>query len=433
MELLSGARYRKYTLNERFFDYGLLTEESAYWLGMLTSDGGIDKGSNRIKLELALKDELHVKKFAKDIGSNARIKYYDKLSFKNTNREKITHSVSIRVSSKHMVNSLAQYNVIARKTYSITFPKNLEDHELLRHYLRGIFDGDGCISGEPGKHHQVYFSGRPEYIERLSEIIRNKLYIKGILTVKHNISIFTVYRDEDNYKLLKYMYDDSSVYLDRKYKKANEFISDYPKRRVCLGIDELREAYLENNNCVELSKKFGYSNSSIKRAIIKNDLGFVAEKDYVVKSNIINDYWGGFLYLARKIKDGAAIQIVSDKKNITELINLLEISRRSLIETKLAIYSRELIRNVDLIEFNADVLHGFWSHRFSLGKRSVFNISSLEYNKIVKVRDAIIDIIGLDSCEIDIVKNRGWSMIIKNKAKVISWFNSIMKNKAQTE
>lgn len=63
----------------------------------------------------------------------------------------------ISVCSSTMINHLAKYGIVQNKGFNLVFPNFLKE-ELLRHYLRGYFDGDGSISTN-GKNR----NGSPKY------------------------------------------------------------------------------------------------------------------------------------------------------------------------------------------------------------------------------------------------------------------------------
>lgn len=122
---------RKHKINEQAFDS--ITEESAYWIGMLMADGCIsDEGS--LKLALATKDKAHVEKFRIFLGSEHPINMI-------TNKTYFTETAEIKISSKKICASLARFGVVPRKSH-IAKVSELENNA---HYWRGMIDGDGTV------------------------------------------------------------------------------------------------------------------------------------------------------------------------------------------------------------------------------------------------------------------------------------------------
>lgn len=49
----------------------------------------------------------------------------------------------LAMASKHMCESLEKWGLTQNKTFTITFPDFLKE-DLISHFVRGYFDGDGC-------------------------------------------------------------------------------------------------------------------------------------------------------------------------------------------------------------------------------------------------------------------------------------------------
>ena len=127
---------RKYKLNENFFD--ILNEKSAYWLGFFYADGYVrmkDGKSGELKLKLKDTDKCHIEKFLKHIECDKPIKCGV------DNKSKFC---SVTVYSNLLVNKLFELGCFNNKTQKIRLP-NLESN-LMNHFVRGYFDGDGSIS-----------------------------------------------------------------------------------------------------------------------------------------------------------------------------------------------------------------------------------------------------------------------------------------------
>lgn len=222
---------RKHYFNEDFFE-NIDTEEKAYWLGFISADGNVCKTSKvynswRISINLNQIDHNHLEKFKKSIESNdIEINdYIHKGSFSNINGSKMS---KISVNSYKMCNDLIKLGVTPNKSYSIEMPNIRED--LIRHYLRGYFDGDGC-------YYYKKYPNRVRYsfeVVGMSEIILSQF--KNILSLV-DIKLNIYKRDRNNsirlmtsskneiIKLIHYLYDDCNIYLDRKYEKINDILN----------------------------------------------------------------------------------------------------------------------------------------------------------------------------------------------------------------
>lgn len=113
------------------------TEEDAYWLGFLYADGCVHSSPGDYKIELSLKEEdySHLEKYKKYIGRDNKISYRaSSKSYRYNFRDKNTHS------------NLIKLGCVPAKSLILNFPtKEQVPDELLRHFVRGYFDGDGSF------------------------------------------------------------------------------------------------------------------------------------------------------------------------------------------------------------------------------------------------------------------------------------------------
>ena len=104
------------------------------------------------------------------------------------------------------------------------------DNNLFRHWLRGYFDGDGCIS---------YCKERKNYkASWITSIASGNIYILNEIANKLNILInfknikvkntktcyeIRTMNEYDTKTLLDYIYKDSTIYLNRKYELYTQY------------------------------------------------------------------------------------------------------------------------------------------------------------------------------------------------------------------
>lgn len=228
---LSGKVNRTYYFNENYFEI-IDTEDKAYFLGLLASDGCIynrnkNKQQNTINITLQKCDKHILDSFMEYINSDKPIS-----SCVINGRE----YASIEQSSDKMCRDLMNYGMGFNKTYKCIWPYKLEkDMDMMRHFIRGYFDGDGCISHNLHKNslHSVNISIAGYYKNlKLFKYFLNNNGIKSILAEdkreykgedKFGALVFT--NKKEKVKFLHYIYDDSNIYLDRKFKLAQKFIA----------------------------------------------------------------------------------------------------------------------------------------------------------------------------------------------------------------
>lgn len=223
----------KLKFNETVLDT-IDTEEKAYWLGFLYADGYIatvnpEKPNYAFEVSLKSDDFEHLNKlnsFFEYKGNNVKI------SRAGSTYERCRWAIS----NKHLWNVLNNYGCTPRKSLTLKFPnKNIfADQELIRHFIRGYFDGDGGISYYDKEHKfpTAYLCGTKEFLEE----VRN--YIPVDLNV-NSISSRNTYTLNTSYKkamaLLHYLYDNCSLFLDRKYNLFLNFCRSYEESYELLG------------------------------------------------------------------------------------------------------------------------------------------------------------------------------------------------------
>lgn len=208
---LKGERVssRKYTLDENIFSV-IDTEEKAYWLGFLYADGYVSKLKSETELALQQKDENHLKKFAIFMKTNKP--FY---RTKRTLNEKTYFGVRVVINSKKVKEDLQRLGCTTEKTLTLKFPteKQVPNH-LIRHFIRGYFDGDGSTTLNNGR---INFEiiGTVDFLNGMIDYFglhHNKKHAAGK-------SFRIMYSGKYSSLIMKELYRDATIYLDRKRKK----------------------------------------------------------------------------------------------------------------------------------------------------------------------------------------------------------------------
>jgi len=222
---LGKKRPWKYNVNHDFFEI-IDNEEKAYWLGFLYADGSIriyrakdnrnDRYYSRSTLELGLasRDIKHLEKFRSAVAPENPILYQYNEDLNETRR--------IIINSHKLCADLVDKGCIPNKTLSLTFPDSLIlPDELTRHFIRGFFDGDGsfCYVGEWDSP-RLSFCGTRNMIDTIYDIF-DLNYAK---TFYRKVWYITVSDRDIIASIIKYMYNDSNIYLNRKKQKTNRFL-----------------------------------------------------------------------------------------------------------------------------------------------------------------------------------------------------------------
>lgn len=219
-----GLIKSKYEYNHDYFE-NINSEDKAYWLGFIYADGCVSKNekinSCEISIKLQKSDMNHLKKFNKCINGNIEVSTFDRKSNFNN---KIYSGCQIRIYSQKMFNDLYDCGIHPNKSLSIKFPTQL-DENLIPHFIRGFFDGDGCLCESKKKKGLSsircdFTCGSIDFINILREILY-KNGIKAYITQENETKPYRLIIGGliNCDKFLHYIYDNSTIYLDRKFNK----------------------------------------------------------------------------------------------------------------------------------------------------------------------------------------------------------------------
>lgn len=203
--------YRKYNLNEDYFEI-IDTPEKAYWLGLMYADGCSSR--NRIsRLSLNEVDLQSLIDFRNDVCSNIPI-------------QNGKHGMKIlNLYSKKMNLDLANHGCVNNKTFKIKFPDI--NNELINHFIRGYFDGDGCITWHINKNGYLYcqasIAGTYDFLFIIRKILISLGFSKGSLIKRGNIYVLYIGGNNNIKKLFDFLYKDATRYMQRKYNKFNSY------------------------------------------------------------------------------------------------------------------------------------------------------------------------------------------------------------------
>lgn len=198
-------RINRHKVDETFFDF-INTEAKAYFLGLMFSDGSVSKNQFYIKL----KDEDIILKFKEELKCDYPIIY----------RETPHKSYTLQVSSQTLCTSLIKLGCTPNKTKTIRLPLIRDD--LYRHFIRGFFDGDGCLQLQDKKYHCRFdlTSASKMFLEEVRPLITANAKSNGYLGKETKYDVWHLnYSGHQVQNILDWLYKDSNFYLQRKYTK----------------------------------------------------------------------------------------------------------------------------------------------------------------------------------------------------------------------
>lgn len=215
-----SASCRKYKFNEHIFDF-IDTQDKAYWLGLLMADGYNNEKKHYVSLRLKSEDLEILEKYKSFLSTDIPIYIFNRIT--SVNKLHKTYN-DLSVSSKIYSNRLAELGCVQNKTLILKFPDIPEN--LYSHFIRGYFDGDGCISignrkNRKCKSYQLTIVGLESFLLKIQDILVSNIGI-SMLPLKErrkNSSIKTLqYSGRRNLiKILDYLYNNANTFLKRKH------------------------------------------------------------------------------------------------------------------------------------------------------------------------------------------------------------------------
>jgi len=210
------SSYRKYKLDQNAFK-SLETQGQAYWLGFLYADGNV--GSKENSITLSLTDRESVEDFKKFLKTDKPI-YINRRSQGNPKWKDI---YTLTVHSEILKNDLIKLGCVPDKTYKVNLP-NI-DESLYRHFIRGVFDGDGSVWKSSGKGH-FSITNKLSFLTELQDVLIKELGLNKTKLAERKPNFGDLrYGGKSNLeKLHDYFYKDAIVYMSRKKTKFDNLI-----------------------------------------------------------------------------------------------------------------------------------------------------------------------------------------------------------------
>lgn len=215
-ELTQSQVRQKYSIDETYFDV-LDTAEKCYYFGLLMADGYLNEKTNTLTLALQIRDIDIIRKFNDAIGSNRPIKI-KKYSLQNSNW---SDQAVLYITNEHIRGSLVKNGLRQNKSLTVEFPQSVPE-KFYPAFILGYQDGDGHYSSNP-KDKRVNFVGTEQFCLRVRSIVKDLLNINSSIMYSHGekekpTRVFQIAGNNQVKKYLDWLYDNTPVHLERKYK-----------------------------------------------------------------------------------------------------------------------------------------------------------------------------------------------------------------------
>ena len=209
---------------EILWDASEITNEmEAYIVGLWMADGTISDSQAKLKLK-AGESELELLESLKNyIIPDQEIQY-----------ERNKTQAKLVISSTEFVNNLENLGVLRGKTYKIMEIPEMKE-SLLRHFIRGYFDGDGTVFQDRNYLKANICSIDEKILVKMQSIIEDqgintrinceikegKEYVCFGKVTSNTKNMFRLFITQQNsiLKLRDYLYKDATIFLTRKKEK----------------------------------------------------------------------------------------------------------------------------------------------------------------------------------------------------------------------
>lgn len=194
-----------------FFNNCIDSELKAYVFGLIMSDGSIS--CDKISISMNDKELMEI---VHDVMTPMKKLYKNGKSY------------SVISNNKDDLNYLKSLGVTTNKSYDAELIQL--DNKLMSHFVRGWFDGDGCVYQSTTTNKKLgyskiytyvsFTSGSYKFVEQLKKFLENINIESKIVKDKRNNNWYVKITKVDMVnKFYDYIYSNSKYKLDRKYHK----------------------------------------------------------------------------------------------------------------------------------------------------------------------------------------------------------------------
>lgn len=236
--------HNRYKFNTDFFKKW--TPDMAYVLGFLYADGDIEdvrKSSRTQYITFPSKDRDILESIKKVMESHHPIQYRParKVLYRNGKIYESAESYRIRIGSRKLFDDLVKLGLTPRKSLTIKFPTDIPD-EYLNHFIRGYFDGDGCVSikkgmGKRGRSilkgvNTVFTSGSRLFLEGLCEKVHKLAGFNKRNIYNGSGAYYLKYPTSESIEWFKFLYSNNlyGLFLKRKFNVFQKYFQLRPAR-----------------------------------------------------------------------------------------------------------------------------------------------------------------------------------------------------------
>jgi hypothetical protein len=213
---------RKFFVDEQIFKT-IDTEEKAYWLGFLYADGSNNKTTLSVGLQKS--DEPHLLKLKSFLKSTYKLYNTTSTCSATKTHGKKYNVITLRIRSEAVCRDLDKLGCHRRKSGNLRFP--IEEQVPLKFtsaFLRGFFDGDGCVTFVNRRNKTEYscnFTLTKEMGEGIGKILASLKISYFLKPVNGKVNYWRLHINGNRQcvTFLHYLYNNATIFLTRKYQR----------------------------------------------------------------------------------------------------------------------------------------------------------------------------------------------------------------------
>ena len=201
VEVLGNDKQQAVVKHNPFLD--LQDDETLYWLGYLIADGNVSSNRNRINIATN-KDPEHLKKYISFLESPVKLTKYKNKRFK-------CWEYSVNFANKEVKEYLISLGITPNKSLDVKI-----NFDVSYSLLRVLIDGDGYVRKySEARSHISLASGSIDLLNQIKDFL-DKENIYSYIEIKKDINLINIGRQKDVSLLANNLYNNASVYLERK-------------------------------------------------------------------------------------------------------------------------------------------------------------------------------------------------------------------------
>ena len=209
----------KFGINEHFFD-SIDTEVKAYILGFLWADGSINKTTGLIKIDTQERDLDILETIKASLEYEGPITSYF-VPKGQSYRPRDATVYRLAIVNRALCDELTNKGYCAHRELAplpLCVPTFLQ-----KHFIRGYFDGNGSISISDDKSVNMNICGGTTIIQEIGSLLQEQIglvphYYSRRPDNPNNLTL-NINKIDNQYNCLKFLYEHTHIYLNRKYQK----------------------------------------------------------------------------------------------------------------------------------------------------------------------------------------------------------------------